>query len=112
MVSAVSPRGGLHLTFAGRVSPDGFTVHLNLLLHDIPGKIFLVLDGHSAHKSARTRAFVESTRGRLSLFHLPPHSPELNPDEWIWHDIKHGRVGKVAARTLERGDEGRDREGS
>jgi transposase len=101
MISAVSAKGKLHFTFAGRVNSDSFIEYLKLLLHDIPGKIFLVLDGHSAHKSAKTRAFVESTRGRLRLFYLPPYSPELNPDEWVWHNIKHDRVGKMAARSLE-----------
>lgn len=101
MISAVSPKGKLHFTFAGRVNSESFIEYLKLLLHDIPGKIFLILDGHSAHKSAKTKAFVESTRGRLTLFYLPPYSPELNPDEWVWHNIKHDRVGKMAARSLE-----------
>ncbi|MGH7918802.1 MAG: transposase [Candidatus Dormibacteraceae bacterium] len=39
--------------------------------------------------------------GRLELFYLPPYSPQLNPDEWVWHNIKHDRVGKMAAQSLE-----------
>ena len=101
MISAVSAKGKLHFSFAGRVSSDGFIEYLKLLLHDVPGKIFLILDGHSAHKSAKTRAFVASTKGRLSLFYLPPYSPELDPVEWVWHNIKHDRVGKMAPRSLE-----------
>ncbi len=101
MISAVSPKGTLHFTFAGRVNSDSFIEYLKLLLHDVPGKIFLILDGHSAHKSGKTKEFVASTNGRLSLFYLPPYSPELNPDEWVWHNIKHDRVGKMAVRTLE-----------
>ena len=101
MISAVSPKGKLHFSFAGRVNSDSFIEYLKLLLNDVPGKIFLVLDGHSAHKSAKTRQFVASTKGRLQLFYLPPCSPELNPDEWVWHNIKHDRVGKIAARSLE-----------
>ena len=101
MISSVSARGELHFCFAGRVNSDTFIEYLQKLLHDIPGKIFLVLDGHSAHKSAKTRQFVASTKGRLQLFYLPPYSPELNPDEWVWHNIKHDRVGKMAARSLE-----------
>ena len=43
---------------------------------------------------------MQSTEGRLNLFFLPPYSPELNPDEWIWKNIKHDSVGKTAARNV------------
>jgi len=48
------------------------------MLHDVPGKSFLVVDGHSA----ATKPHVASTGGRLKLLLLPPYPPELNPDEW------------------------------
>ena len=38
--------------------------------------------------------FVESTQGRLHLFLLPPYSPELNPDERVWNDLKNNAVGR------------------
>ncbi|MEX5636181.1 transposase, partial [Parafrankia sp. FMc2] len=41
-----------------------------------------------------------STEGRLRIFHLPPYSPELNPDEWVWKNVKNDNAGKVAARTV------------
>jgi hypothetical protein len=34
------------------------------------------------------------------LFFLPPYSPELNPDEWVWKSIKHDQVGKMASRSV------------
>jgi len=27
------------------------------------------------------------------LFRIPGYSPQLNPDEWVWKNIKHNRVG-------------------
>jgi transposase len=26
---------------------------------------------------------------------LPAYSPRLNPDEWVWKNIKHDRVGRT-----------------
>ena len=101
MISAVSPTGKLHFAFVGNVNAEELIAYLRKLLHDIPGKIFLVVDGHSAHTAAVTRQFVESTNGRLRLFFLPPYSPELNPDEWVWKNIKHDHVGRMAAKTLD-----------
>jgi transposase len=30
------------------------------------------------------------------LFILPPYSPELNPDEFVWNDLKTHGVGRKA----------------
>jgi transposase len=38
--------------------------------------------------------YVTSTNGRLRLFFLPGYSPELNPDEWVWKNVKNDRVAK------------------
>lgn len=102
MISAVSPHGKLHFSFVdGNINSASFIAYCEKLLHDIPGKIFLIVDGHSAHKSKKTLKFAESTAGRLTLFYLPPYSPELNPDEWVWKNIKHDNVGRMAACTLD-----------
>ncbi|WP_371955131.1 transposase [Actinomadura monticuli] len=45
-----------------------------------------------------TRRFVERTE-RLERFFLPPYSPELNPDEWMWKNIDHDRVGRQAVQS-------------
>ena len=51
--------------------------------------------GVSAHKAKKVQKYVASTEGRLSLFFLPPYSPELNPDEWAWKNIKHDQIKKA-----------------
>lgn len=100
MISAVTPRGQLYFSFLdGAGNSANFTAFLTRLLHDIEGKLFVIVDGHSAHTAKATKKFVKEQEGRLSLFFLPPYSPELNPDEWVWKNIKHDRVGRLAART-------------
>jgi transposase len=37
-----------------------------------------------------------SLEGRLQLFFLPSYSPELNPDEWVWKNIKHDQIRRQA----------------
>jgi transposase len=107
MISAVSPRGKLHFSFVGgNVNAANFITYLKELMHDIPGPIFLIVDGHPAHTAKATKEFVQSTEGRLSLYFLPPYSPELNPDEWVWKSIKYDWVGKMAARTADEMREG------
>jgi len=102
MISAVSAKGKLHFTFVeGKVNADAFIEYLKKLLHDVPGKIFVIVDGHPSHRATKTKTFVASTKGRLELYFLPPYSPELNPDEWVWKNIKTDRVGKMAVQTVE-----------
>jgi len=45
------------------------------------------------------KEFVESTDGRLRLYFLPPYSPELNPDEWVWKNVKNDKIGRTAVRS-------------
>ena len=40
------------------------------------------------------KAYIESLAGKLRLFFLPPYSPELNPDELVWNDVKNNAVGR------------------
>jgi transposase len=44
------------------------------------------------------KEYVASTDGRLSLFFLPPYSPELNPDAWVWKNVKHDHVKPAVPR--------------
>jgi transposase len=56
--------------------------------------VFLIVDGHPAHKTKMVKRFAESVRDRFRLFLLPPYSPELNPDERLWNDLKNNAVGR------------------
>jgi len=95
MVSAVSPRGAMRFMLVeGKLTSDVFIEFLKRLIHNWPGPVFLIVDGHPLHKSAAVSRFVASTEGKLQLFHLPPYSPELNPDEQVWNHLKNHGVGK------------------
>ena len=63
---------------------------------DTDGPVYLVVDGHPTHRSKLVKEFVASTEGRLRLFVLPAYSPQLNPDEWVWKNVKHDRVGRTS----------------
>lgn len=100
MISAVSPQGKMHFSFLpGNLNSGMFIDYLKNLMNDVPGPIFLIVDGYPSHKSKETLEFVKSTGGRLSIYFLPPYSPELNPDEWIWKSVKYDNVGKMASRS-------------
>lgn len=102
MLSAISAKGGLSfMVCGGTVASPQFCDFIDRLMHGRRGKVFLVLDGHSMHKSKVVSEHVARFKGRLELFFLPPYSPELNPDELVWNHVKTHTVGKVVSRSLD-----------
>jgi transposase len=100
MVSAVSPRGELRFRLCeGSMNAFNFIGFCKQLLNDIQTPIFLIVDGSSVHTAKAVKEFVARTEGRLSLYFLPPYSPELNPDEWVWKNVKHDRIGRSAVHS-------------
>jgi transposase len=57
-------------------------------------KIFLVVYGHSAHKTKLVKAWLEEHTDRIELFFLPRYSPELNPQEYVNQDLKTNIIDK------------------
>jgi len=103
MISAISGTGNIR--FMIRDSKDGcvnsavFITFLESLLVGASSKIFLVLDNASIHKSAETKKYVKSVSEKLELFFLPTYSPELNPDELVWNQVKNHTLGRMSFRT-------------
>jgi transposase len=82
MISAVSAKGALRFAvYEGTTTAATFTDFCKRLLHDAPGPVYLIVDGHPAHRAAAVKQYIASTGGRLKLFRLSGYSPELNPDE-------------------------------
>jgi|AP12_2_1047962.scaffolds.fasta_scaffold15398_2 transposase len=95
MISAISPRGKLRfMTIDGRFNAGKFIEFLKRLIHNSKKPVFLIVDGHPAHKAKKVKEFIDSTEGKLRLFILPPYSPELNPDELVWNNLKNHRIGR------------------
>jgi transposase len=75
------------MCFEGTCNTILFNTWLEQLLipNLIPGQV-LILDNASFHKSVQTRTLIEKA-GCKVLF-LPPYSPDLNPIEKYWANMK------------------------
>lgn len=62
--------------------------------------VFVIVDGHPAHKAKLVREFLESTDGMLKLFFLPPYSPQLNPGEQVWAHVQRD-IGRRRVQNIE-----------
>jgi transposase len=100
MISAVSAQGEFRfMVVKGRVKAAQFIQFIKRLLHGVPQRVFLIVDGHPVHKAKMVSRFIETVKDRFQIFLLPPYSPELNPDERVWNDLKNNAVGKQAITT-------------
>lgn len=99
MLSAVSAQGELRfMVHEGTATAETFCTFLKRLAHGIEGNIFLIVDGHRIHRAKKVQALLKQLDGKITLFFLPPYSPQLNPDEWVWNQVKQ-RIAKQPARS-------------
>jgi transposase len=102
MISAVSSKGLLRFMIVkGKVAAEQVCEFIRRLMHGARRPIYLILDGHPMHKSRMVRQCVEHYEDKLKLFFLPPYSPELNPDEQVWHDLKSHGIGRCEVMNRE-----------
>jgi transposase len=95
LISAISPIGNMRfMVTKGRVGAKVFIEFLKRLIYNSDRMIFLIVDGHPAHRAKMVSKYLESVKDRLRLFLLPSYSPELNPDEWVWNHLKNHGVGR------------------
>ena len=82
----------------GSVTADTICTFLSRLAAGMRRKIYLVVDDHSIHKPGVVQKHLEALGGPITLFFLPPYSPDLNADEWGWKQVKQ-RIARQTVRT-------------
>lgn len=101
-ISAVSPRGAFwYKVFTERLNATTFRAFLQAFLRGRRHPVFLVVDGHPAHRAGLIATFVQAQRGRLELHFLPGYAPDLNPDEFVWNYLRQQGVTKTPLRQNE-----------
>jgi len=101
-ISAISNKGGFwYHVFTGKFNGDVFIECLQDLLENRKRPVYLIVDGHPVHKSKKVEQFLETMKGRIKLFILPPYAPDLNPDELVWNHI---RQNGTARTPLKKGE--------
>jgi len=95
VLSTVTAQGTLRYTLSeDTLNSERYIAFLKDLLRGRSKPLIVVADHASFHKSKKIREFVRAHRDQLRMFFLPKHSPELNPDEQVWEEIKDNRIGR------------------
>jgi len=91
-IAAISPQGGLYTMIRereGTFRSEDIIKFLRYLLTEIEGKLGVVWDGVSVHRSKELKQFLqEEGHTRIELARLPAYAPDLNPTEGVWSYVK------------------------
>jgi putative transposase len=79
---------------------DDLAALLDKVHHQLGGKIVLVWDNSRQHTDTAMRDLLAQRTDWLTVFHLPPYAPDLNPAEGVWSNLKNS-LGNLAACTLD-----------
>ena len=103
MISAINNQGKLHfLLYSDAINSERLIAFMEAIIKTTQGrKVYLILDNLRVHHSKAVTDWVEDHKAQISLFHLPPYSPEYNPDEYLNNDLKHNIGTQAAVRTVQ-----------
>ena len=102
LISALTNKGGLRwMLLDGAVKAPALIRFIQRLVQEAGCKVFLILDNLPVHRARSVKDWLAEHRTKIKVFHLPPYSPELNPDEGLNADLKQAATRKppAAART-------------
>jgi transposase len=71
-----------------RFTADGYRAFLQGVLDQTKGPIILLQDGAKYHTAAAIQPFFAEHRDRLTVYQLPGYSPDYNPIEHLWKNLK------------------------
>ena len=90
LIAAIAPNGRIYVAGQDQAfTGEDMVWFLTKLCSRYRKRDLLVIwDGASIHRSEAVKAFLRERPGRVHLEHLPAYSPELNPTELVWNQLK------------------------
>lgn len=101
-IAAISTNGEI-ISEVQEESFDGQAIvhFLRKLLHSFHKQIHLIWDGAKIHASEAVKTFLatEPDAKRLFLYRIPSYSPELNPTEQLWNNLKNVKMRNLFSKN-------------
>jgi transposase len=72
----------------GKFNSATYTDFLTWVLTQTTDQLIVIQDNAAYHTSAPMRTFYAAHADRLTIYQLPPYSPDLNPIEALWKKVK------------------------
>lgn len=99
-LSIITLTGKLHFSLEEKdVDGQRFVAFLKQVLEQQEQPLILILDRASFHTSKLVKDFVRSHRKKIRVYFFPKYSPELNPDEQVWNELKNNHIRRQDIQT-------------
>lgn len=97
LIAAMAPNGRLYIAGQDQAfTSEDIVWFLNKLCGRYRKRDLIVIwDGASIHRSETVKTLLRNKPGRIHLERLPAYSPELNPVELIWSQLKRSLKNRV-----------------
>lgn len=100
VLSMVTAQGEMNYSVtADHLQSERYIAFLRPLIRARQRPLILLVDRASFHRSQQVRDFVRAHRTQLRIYFLPRRSPERNPDEQVWNEVKNHRIGKQPVKN-------------
>lgn len=95
VLSVVTPTGELRYKITNEtITALIYIEFLKFLIKNRTRPLIIIVDRASFHRARSVRKFLCKHRKQIRIYYLPSYSPELNPDEHVWEEIKDKQLGK------------------
>ena len=89
MVSAIDNYGSCRfMCYEANMTQQLFIEFLERLIHDTDRKVLFIVDNLKVHHGKIVEDWLGQHKNELELFFTSPYSPEINPNEYLNHNLK------------------------
>jgi transposase len=102
IISGITTAGQLLTRMQARAfkAPD-VVRFLQQLRWQLGGRLLVIWDGGPIHRDKAVSVYLASGAAeQIHLEQLPGYAPDLNPDEGVWHYLKHVELRNVTCHDL------------
>lgn len=89
MISAINNKGTCRfMCYEDSMNQQRFIEFMKRLIHDADKKVLFIVDNLRVHHGKIVQQWLSEHQNEIEVFYTSPYSPEINPDEYLNHNLK------------------------
>ena len=89
MISAINNMGTCRfMCYEDNMTQQRFIEFMTRLIKDSARKVLFIVDNLRVHHGKLVQAWLDEHKSQIEVFYTSPYSPEINPDEYLNHNLK------------------------
>lgn len=102
MVSAITNHGTCRfMCYEENMTQQLFIDFMKRLVKDADRKVLFIVDNLKVHHGKIVKEWLDSHKEEIEIFFMSPYSPEINPDEYLNHNLKQNIHSGIIPHTKE-----------